>query len=370
MDQSTSKAPYPRGHALIVGVAAYKHINRLPAAILNDVNDIAALLASPAHGGYDPGSVRQLVDAAATRSAVLAGLDDLATRTNEDDAVCVYFSGHGALGGGPDADDSSLLMVDYLRTDPAATSISAAELSAALHRIKARRLVVFLDACHAAGAGSLKNADAEGAGLANTDFGFSDKALSMLAESRGRVLMASSRADELSLIMPGARNSAFTAALLEGIGGAADPSGTGEVRIFNLFEYVADKVKQATAAAQHPVFKSSQLELNFQFALSCGGPKSPATDATGQHVAGEWETLGSLMPELYPGGPGDQEIWERAGGDISRLRIQGSGRGTWFAALKTLERGGGGAGISYGTLVNSAIADYPNHPALARLRKA
>lgn len=369
MDQSTGKAPYPRGHALVVGVAAYQHINRLPAAILNDVNDIAALLASPAHGGYDPGSVRQLVDATATRSAVLAGLDDLAARTSEDDAVCVYFSGHGALIGGPDADDSSLLMVDHGPTDPAATSISAAELSAALHRIKARRLVVFLDACHAAGAGSLKNAGAEGVRLSNADYGFSDKALSMLAEGRGRVLMASSRSDEYSLIMHGARNSAFTAALLEGLGGAADPSGTGEVRVFSLFEYVAEKVRQATAAAQHPVFKS-QLELNFPFALSRGGPKSPATDATRQHVAGEWETLGGLMPELYPGGPGDQEIWERAGGDISRLRIQGSGRGTWFAALKMLERGGGGAGISYGTLVNSAIADYPNHPALAKLRKA
>lgn len=369
MSQSSSKAPYPRGHALIVGVAAYLHINRLPTAVLNDVNDFATLLASPAHGGYDPGSVRQLVDAAATRSAVLAGLDALAARTDEDDVVCVYFSGHGAVAGGPDADDSSLLMVDYLRTDPAATSISAAELSAALYRIKAGRLIVFIDACHAAGAGSLKNADAEGAGLANADFGFSDKALSMLGEGGGRVLMASSRADEVSRIMPGARNSAFTAALLEGLGGAADPSGTGEVRIFSLFEYVAEKVKQATAAAQHPVFKS-QLELNFPFALSRGGPKSPATDVTRQPTAGEWEALGNLLPELYPGGPSDQEIWERAGGDTSRLRTQGTGRGAWFAALRTLERGGGGARISYGTLVDSAIDDYPNHSALAKLWKA
>lgn len=45
---------YPQGHALLIGVANYQQISRLPTAILNDVNDVAATLSSPDHCGYSP----------------------------------------------------------------------------------------------------------------------------------------------------------------------------------------------------------------------------------------------------------------------------------------------------------------------------
>ena len=360
---STSK--YPQGHALIVAVSAYRHINPLPNIVINDARDVAAILGSPRHCGYDPTNITQLLNDAATRKAVLAGLEDLALRTGPDDSACVYFSGHGALTGGVDADESSLLTVDCRIGDLVNTSIGAGEFSDALHQIKAKRLTVFLDACHAAGAGSLKS----GAPADSLGFGFSEKTLSRLADGAGRALMASSRPSETSLIMGGARNSAFTAALIEGLSGAADRHGDGVIKVFDLFEYVAGKVPQTTRDAQHPIFKASQLEQNFPIALSRGGTKAfpPASteSAPGDDV---WQVLGSILPDLYPAGPGDQEIWERAGGDISRLRLQGTGRGTWFAALKTLERGGGGPRISIYTLISVALEDYPNHPGLADIR--
>lgn len=45
-------------------------------------------------------------------------------------------------------------------------------------------------------------------------------------------------------------------------------------------------------------------------------------------------------------------IWQRAGGAISRLRLNGTGTGRaqWFSVLRTLEQGGGGENISIDSL--------------------
>lgn len=357
-----STSGYPQGHALIVAVASYSHINPLPQVVLNDARVIADVLSSPQHCGYDPANIIQLLDGFATRTAVLAGLEDLAARTGPEDMACVYFSGHGALTGG--VDESSLLTVDCIESDLAGTSISATEFSDALHQIKAKRLIVFLDACHAAGAGTLKSA----AFADKLPSGFSEKMLSRLAEGSGRALMASSRPSETSLIMRGAQNSAFTEALIEGLKGAADRNSEGVIRVFDLFDYVARQVPKTTGDCQHPIFKAGQLEQNFPIALSQRTVEaliSPKDHKASQEDA--WQVLGTVLPELYPTGPSDHEIWERAGGDVSRLRLQGSGRGAWFAALKVLKHGGGGAQISINSLLREVLEDFPNHPSLVNV---
>jgi hypothetical protein len=40
-----------KGYALVVAVSKYDNINGLPAAVLNDANDLASVLASPIHCG-------------------------------------------------------------------------------------------------------------------------------------------------------------------------------------------------------------------------------------------------------------------------------------------------------------------------------
>lgn len=355
------KAGFPGGHALVIAIAAYQHINPLPQIVLNDANDVAGILISPDHCGYDPANVTLLLNGAATRAKVLVELEALANRTSNEDTACVYFSGHGALMGGHEAAESSLLTVDCNASDFSASTISAAEFSKALHRIKAKRLIIFLDACHAGGAATLKNSTS----VDGLPLGFSEKTLDRLAEGTGRTLMASSRSSETSLILGGARNSVFTTYLLKGLGGAADNHGEGLIKVFDLFEYIAKEVSVATSGRQHPNFKASQLEQNFPIALSRGGVKNfitPSAIAVPDNNA--WQILGRALSDLYPAGPSDQEIWVRAGGDLSRLRLQGSGHANWFSALKVLQHGGGGAGISVESLVNTVRADYPNHPEL------
>jgi hypothetical protein len=121
---------YPQGHALLIGVANYQQISSLPAAILNDVNDVAATLSSPKYCAYAPANVVTLLDANATRAAVLKGLEELAARAGPDDTACVFFSGHGGVVGSPGNEDSVLLTVDSDLADIENTSISSDELAA------------------------------------------------------------------------------------------------------------------------------------------------------------------------------------------------------------------------------------------------
>jgi hypothetical protein len=181
--------------------------------------------------------------------------------------------------------------------------------------------------------------------------------------------MASCRADEESGVFTGARNSIFTTALLAGLKGAADKDNSGVIKVFDLFEYVAEEVPKAVSDDQHPVFKADNLEQNFPIALSRGGRKSPASaSAPSMHVdADRWSQLEQCLIELFPTGPREQELWTRAGGDLSKLQLYGAGQAMWHSALRALKQGGGGKNISFGSLVAAAKEDFPNHRPLTSL---
>lgn len=79
-------------HALAIGVSRYSHIRPLPD--VQDASDVAAALTDPALAGCPPANARTLLDAEATRAAILAELEQLVKRTTADSTV-LYFSGHG-----------------------------------------------------------------------------------------------------------------------------------------------------------------------------------------------------------------------------------------------------------------------------------
>lgn len=359
---------FHQGHALLIGVANYQKIARLPVGVLNDVNDVAATLTSPHYCAYPVENVVTLLDENATRRAVLSGLESLATRAGSDDTVCVFFSGHGCLVATRGTEDSVLLTVDTDVADIEGSSISSNELAAALANIKAKRLIVFIDACHAGGTMISKTlVNAQGYELKT---GYNLGVFAKLAIGRGRALMASCRADEESAMFRDARNSIFTTALLDGLRGAADKSGSGFIKVFDLFNYISEEVPKLIPD-QHPIFKADNLEVNFAIALNQGGKKSllSSVDSPIAQNTPPWSKLEELLVELYPFGPQDQEIWSRAGGDLSRLQLHPTGQAAWHAALRMLKQGGGGRSIDFVSLLKIAQADFSNNPQLAMLRK-
>ncbi|UEM24359.1 caspase family protein (plasmid) [Skermanella mucosa] len=362
-EQASKASGFPVGHALVVSIANYRGVTPLPEAVLNDARDVSALLTSPDHCGYDSRNVSTLLDSEVTLEALRAGLASLAARAEAEDTVVIFFSGHGALLGDPADPTSVLIPFDANWRDPAGTTLSEAEFTTALARISAKRLVVLLDACHSGGAGSLKRvADPDVPAL-----GFSEKTLNRLATGTGRVLIASSRAEETSLVFRGARNSLFTQHLLDALRGTARTHGDGVIRVFEVFNHVAVKVRHGSQDAQHPIFKASQVEDNFPIALNRGGMKSAVPGPTPYARPDNWKLLEDILANLYPMGPQDQDIWERAGGDVSRLRLTGRGHVDWYAALKALRQGGGGAHITWDGLIGACLRDFPHHLDLKEL---
>lgn len=361
--KSKATANFATGHAVVIGVATYTHAPPLPEAVLNDARDVAAVLKSKVYCGYEAANVHLLLDGDATLDRIRAAMAAVAQSSGRNDTVVIFFSGHGAQTESPASPESVLLPVEGDERELDTTSLSESEFSSALQRITAERLLVLIDACHAAGAGSFKgNRSGELLTL-----GYSEKSLQRLAQGTGRVMIASSRSSEASLVVPNARNSVFTAHLLAALRGQARTRGDGVIRVFDIFEYVAEEVKRQSQGKQHPVLKASDLEDNFAVALDRGGIKSAATQSESKSDPDVWQQLEKLMPELYPAGPTDQEIWARASGDPSRLHPNETGRTAWFRALRILRRGGGGSGIQKETLIRAALEDFPHHPILSLL---
>lgn len=350
---------FSQGRALVIGVANYQEVSRLPEAVLNDARDVADVLGAPDLCGYPVGNVTLLLDQEATLAGIRKALTELAADSTPEDTVVIFFSGHGARFGAGDSASSALIPYDCRPTDALATTLPEAELSMALASIKASRLLVVLDACHAGGAATLKSDSSE-----NIIEGFEEKSLQRLSQGTGRVVLASSRASETSLVLRGERNSVFTDAFLHGLKGGAPADADGLIRIFTLFNHLSEKVRQVVPGKQHPIFKASDLEDDFPVALSLGGRKSPGSSILPFQDSRDLE---QVMADLYPAGPTDQDIWLRAGGDPSRLKLGGTGRTAWFTALRTLSQGGGGSEISKRSLIEAALAEFPNHKLLTRL---
>lgn len=354
---------FKQGRALVVGIANYEAVGRLPEAVLNDAHDAADTLRSPSYCGYPDAHVTVLTDSQATLQGIRKALADLAADAQADDTVTIFFSGHGSRIGSGGAATSALVPYDCRFTDLAGTTLGEAELSAAIAAIKSPRVVVIIDACHAGGAATLKSGFDGENDIYGLDEGFDEKSLQQLASGTGRVVFASSRATETSIVLKDERNSVFTTAMLAGLKGAAANSCDENIRVFDLFNYVSEAVRQAIPGKQHPIFKASNLEDNFSVALALGGTKSIAS-----HSLVRERALEQIMSDLFPAGPTDQQIWLRAGGDVASLTLGGTGRSQWFSALRLLSQGGGGASITRGSLIQAALDEFPAHRELRALR--
>ena len=81
----------------------------------------------------------------------------------------------------------------------------------------------------------------------------------------------------------------------------------------------------------------------------------------------KWDGLQELATELYPGGPDDLELWERAGGDDADLPTGGNGRSRWRKAVRAMRNG---RGPTASTLLAVMIEDFPKNERIQHLAGA
>ncbi len=151
MSPDVANAPTKR--ALLIGIDEYTHINNLRGC-KNDVRAMDEVLRT----GFGFTHSTLLLDAEATRAAMVAAFERLIEDTAKDDIVVFYFAGHGSQlrdreGDEPSGLDSTLMPVDTAR-DPAnpdrSIDITDDELFLFLQRLgnKTTAITVIVDACH------------------------------------------------------------------------------------------------------------------------------------------------------------------------------------------------------------------------------
>ena len=252
---------FTQGYACIIGVGG-----DLPNTV-NDAIGLAKILNDPERCAYPQEQVHLLTKEQAKRENILAALDQLAQSTTPDSTVIVYFSGHGYQVAGPMGESYYLMPFGYDQTKLYKTAISGIEFTTKLQAIPAKKLLLLLDCCHAGGLGDTKNLgyEAEKAPLP-------PEAQALFTEGKGRVVIASSQADEKSLA--GRPYSAFTLALIETLAGKGASKKDGYVRVADLALYAREVVPRRTSDRQHPILNFEQAD-NFILAYYAGGETEP-----------------------------------------------------------------------------------------------
>jgi uncharacterized caspase-like protein len=264
---------FTHGYALLIGVGRCAYAPWSLPVTVRDMQALRAVLADPDLCGYPADHIRLLHDDGATRQAILDGLARLAEQVaaDPDATAVVFYSGHGWREEGTGR--YSLIPHDVAPFDLPGSALSAEDFTAALRRIRARRLLVFMDCCHAAGMATAK----EPAAL-KLPVGFAPVALpkgvaDALKQGAGRAVFSSSTGAQVSWVRPDGTLSLYTYHLIEALQGAGNRPGNTVVRLSDLMNYLGKAVPESARALcqaeQTPFFDTATED--FPVALLRGG---------------------------------------------------------------------------------------------------
>lgn len=292
-----------------IGVSDYKDRSLSLRYAAKDARDVESLFKDNPDVArrFNKVHIRLLTNAEATREKILESRLFL-RESAVNDSVMVFVAGHGLIDeqynyfyGTYDVDPQS----------PGTRGLGFDELHQFLVSIRARQKLLLIDTCHAGEQSGMESPLPRGA-TANTSspelppgaavairsisrgvggarispeapsrLAFTqDLVLADLRRETGAAIIASCAGEEVSLESKRWKNGVFTFALLECLRtGKGDRDGDGSVRVSELRDYVASRVKELTSGRQTPTERRQNLENDFPvvenapFQFSIGPPE-------------------------------------------------------------------------------------------------
>lgn len=257
-------------YALLIGVG-----NDIPVTV-RDAKAIYNILADETIAGYLPENIYLLTDEKATRPGILNAFDTLIEKADENASVMLYYSGHGGSYSDntflkkenwkPEEENKKyfhLCPYDYDPVNYENTWVKAEEVKEKLSKLRSRRLIFFLDCCHAAGI--TKDGPEIMSQTKAPQLSQADGLAQHLDDGRGMSIISSCREDQLSYIMEGDSNSLYTKCMIEVLRGKGktnfdDPY----IRISEVVQYIFKKVPEGNPN-QNPY---ANLQIYDDFILS------------------------------------------------------------------------------------------------------
>lgn len=295
-------------HALLVGVKSYPNLpaNQQLEGPVNDVQSVKQRLVR--RFGFPEQNIIVLTDAAATRRAILDGLERLADRIGTGDTVFIYFSGHGTSAYdednrrlGIEPYTGALIPADFRAAGDAATMLNrlilgVRDIQPVVHRMERKDAHVFgvFDTCYsgysfrAMPRGRAKQVDMSWDSILGGQATFSADTRKVPPYPYRQAIYLSAASDrekarditqaEIDLGMEtvnGQPHGAMTNALLMGLDGKADTNGDGRITYSELHGFTRDRVSKSFGhnpkllhpdnrrdLVRQPVFRARSASLN------------------------------------------------------------------------------------------------------------
>ncbi|MFG0294490.1 MAG: caspase family protein [Maioricimonas sp. JB045] len=230
----------PRLFVLAVGIAEHQ-LGALQLQFADDdARKFAAAFSSQKRLRFRDVETRVIVDNEATVKNIKDGMEWLSRNARDPrDTALVFFSGHSMYDEFGDWRFLTYDVADLQRLE--SSTLTHDEINNWFHRRVLANAILFVDTCHAAGV--------TGAGRAKGRLVRPDP-----WTGSGRLILASSLPDEVSLELPRLKHGAFTAAILEAFRQPArsDRNADRVLTFHELEGFVLEEVPRLTRKQQHP----------------------------------------------------------------------------------------------------------------------
>jgi hypothetical protein len=230
-----SKSIRPRMFAVVVGVSDYEGV----ASDLNYSDDDAKIFYNYLNKAFPNeirnGEAKLLIDAQASYTNIVEELKRIFAKSNENDYIIFYFSGHGGRG-------------SFAPYNLNSYSLSHSEVKQIFKSSKAKYRLCIADACYS---GSVSSGQTYLSNYESTQ---------NLRDARLAVFLSSS-SNETSIESNGLRQGVFSYYLMRGLRGAADLNKDKYVTAGELFVYTRKAVIQYSGGKQIPVVIGQKLNI-------------------------------------------------------------------------------------------------------------
>ena len=264
---------------VFIGVSEYRNSTLNLGYADKDAEALHSFFTKHFQGTIHPDHFHVLINQDAQRGKILRALGEVLRRAQPEDLVILSFAMHGLLD--QSGEDLYFLTHDTDPNFPEDDGLSRHDLLRQIRKSKARKIVLFLDACHTGAFSSASSLVAmRAANAADVN-----RLLSAMGKSQtGVAVFSSSSAAERS--QEGEKfcggHGAFTCGLLTGLRGGADANRNGLIEIRELFDHTYRSVKTSTKGFQNPSIEG-RYDNGLPLAYAAEGQALPlAQDSAGQ----------------------------------------------------------------------------------------